>query len=104
MARISSERGRLKLTELMATPENCVLLDTSVVGRHFRDGNALASKLAIYEELYLPQAALAELYAGAFRSALSMISQGITDFATVNVKDFEGLGFRRVWNPLAAGR
>jgi predicted nucleic acid-binding protein len=53
----------------MATPENCVLLDTSVVVRHFRDGNAVALKHASYEELYLPQAALAELYAGAFRSA-----------------------------------
>jgi predicted nucleic acid-binding protein len=34
------------------------------------------------------------------RSALTMTSQGVTEFATVNVKDFEGLGFRRVWNPL----
>jgi len=53
----------------MATLGNSVLLDTSVVVRHFRDGNALAGKLDAYEELYLPQAALAELYAGAFRSA-----------------------------------
>ncbi len=53
----------------MATPGNGVLLDTSVVVRHFRDGNALAGKLDACEELYLPQAALAELYAGAFRSA-----------------------------------
>jgi uncharacterized protein len=35
------------------------------------------------------------------RSALTMTSQGVTEFATVNVKDFEGLGFRKVWNPLA---
>ena len=34
------------------------------------------------------------------RAALTMVAQGVTDFATVNVKDFEGLGFRRVWNPL----
>jgi len=34
------------------------------------------------------------------RAALTMTAQGVTDFATVNVKDFEGLGFRRVWNPL----
>ena len=53
----------------MATPGKSVLLDTSVVIRHFRDGNALASHLAAFEELYLPQTALAELYAGAFRSA-----------------------------------
>lgn len=24
----------------------------------------------------------------------------ISELATVNVKDFEGLGFRKVWNPL----
>ena len=34
------------------------------------------------------------------RSALTMIAQGVTEFATVNVKGYEGLGFRRVWNPL----
>ncbi len=34
------------------------------------------------------------------RSALSMTVQSVTEFATVNVKDFDGLGFRRVWNPL----
>ncbi len=34
------------------------------------------------------------------RSALTLMAQGVTDFATVNVKDFEGVGFRRVWNPL----
>ncbi len=34
------------------------------------------------------------------RSALSMIAQGVTEFATVNGKDFQNLGFRRVWNPL----
>jgi hypothetical protein len=35
-----------------------------------------------------------------WRAALSMLRQGVTEFATVNVKDFEGLGFSRVWNPL----
>jgi uncharacterized protein len=35
-----------------------------------------------------------------WRSALSMLRQGVTDFATVNVKDFESFGFARVWNPL----
>lgn len=34
------------------------------------------------------------------RSALTMIAQGVTEFATVNLKDFEGVGFRKVWNPL----
>jgi predicted nucleic acid-binding protein len=35
------------------------------------------------------------------RSALTMLAQGVTELATVNVKDFEGLGFARVWNPIA---
>ena len=37
------------------------------------------------------------------RSALTMTAQGVTEFATVNVKDFEGLGFRQVWNPIVPG-
>lgn len=34
------------------------------------------------------------------RSALSMIAQGVTEFATSNTKDFKDLGFSKVWNPL----
>ena len=36
-----------------------------------------------------------------WRAGLSLIQQGVTEFATVNVKDFQGFGFARVWNPLA---
>jgi toxin-antitoxin system PIN domain toxin len=36
-----------------------------------------------------------------WRAALLLIQQGVTEFATVNEKDFRGCGFRRVWNPLA---
>lgn len=35
------------------------------------------------------------------RLGLSLRWQGVKEFATVNVKDFQGIGFRRVWNPLA---
>jgi predicted nucleic acid-binding protein len=35
-----------------------------------------------------------------WRTGLSLLRQGVTEFATVNTKDFEGLGFHRVWNPL----
>ena len=37
------------------------------------------------------------------RTALTMLAQGVTEFATINLKDFKNLGFSRVWNPLAAG-
>ncbi len=35
------------------------------------------------------------------RTALSLVAFGVTDFATLNVKDFQNLGFQKVWNPLA---
>ncbi|MDB6072982.1 MAG: putative toxin of toxin-antitoxin system [Verrucomicrobiaceae bacterium] len=35
-----------------------------------------------------------------WRMGLSMLRQGVTEFATVNIKDFQGFGFARVWNPL----
>lgn len=34
------------------------------------------------------------------RLAKSLLAHGVTDFATANTKDFENLGFRKVWNPL----
>ena len=34
------------------------------------------------------------------RLAKTLQSHGVTDFATANSRDFEGLGFHRVWNPL----
>ena len=36
------------------------------------------------------------------RTALTLRAFGVRDFATANVKDFQGLGFRKVWNPLEA--
>jgi len=35
------------------------------------------------------------------RSALCLLRNGVTEFATVNIKDFQGIGFARVWNPLS---
>ncbi len=34
------------------------------------------------------------------RTALTLQAHGVTEFATVNVKDFRDLGFAKVWNPL----
>lgn len=36
------------------------------------------------------------------RLALTLRHHGVTEFATMNAKDFAGFGFARVWNPLAA--
>ena len=34
------------------------------------------------------------------RLAKTLQAHGVKEFATANVRDFEGLGFRKVWNPL----
>jgi hypothetical protein len=34
------------------------------------------------------------------RTAIALRAFGVRDFATANVKDFLGLGFHKVWNPL----
>jgi toxin-antitoxin system PIN domain toxin len=34
------------------------------------------------------------------RLGLSLLRCGVTEFATANTKDFEKIGFNRVWNPL----
>jgi toxin-antitoxin system PIN domain toxin len=34
------------------------------------------------------------------RLALTLRHHGVTEFATSNMKDFQGFGFARVWNPL----
>lgn len=34
------------------------------------------------------------------RLGLTLRHHGVTHFATANVKDFQGLGFEKVWNPL----
>jgi toxin-antitoxin system PIN domain toxin len=34
------------------------------------------------------------------RIALSLIAFGVDEFATLNLKDFQSFGFKRVWNPL----
>lgn len=35
------------------------------------------------------------------RLALTLRHHGVTEFATRNTKDFQGFGFKRVWDPLA---
>ncbi len=35
------------------------------------------------------------------RTALCLRAFGVTEFATANVKDFEGFGFKKVWSPIS---
>ena len=37
------------------------------------------------------------------RLGLTLRHAGVNEFATGNPKDFQGLGFRKIWNPLDAG-
>lgn len=36
------------------------------------------------------------------RLAFTLRHHGVTHFATINVKHFDGFGFEKVWNPIAA--
>jgi toxin-antitoxin system PIN domain toxin len=54
---------------------------------------------ALWQRAAAPEFARRRIYDT--RTALSLIAFGVTDFATLNLKDFQGFGFRRVWNPLA---
>ena len=57
---------------------------------------------ALHDELWtkLRQPQFARRRAYDVRMGLCLVRQGVSELATVNVKDFEGLGLRRVWNPL----
>ena len=58
--------------------------------------------VALHDELW-PRAAettFARRRIYDLRLALILRRQGVTSFATVNVKDFHDLGFDRVWNPM----
>ena len=54
----------------------------------------------LWELLRVPNTARRRAYD--LRAGLALRHFGVTDFATANIKDFQGLGFARVWNPLAA--
>ena len=51
---------------------------------------------------HLREKAFARRRAYDLRTALSLLRNGVTEFATVNVRDFQAIGFRKVWNPLSA--
>lgn len=54
-----------------------------LAGRLWTQAAQLSGRLRIYD----------------LRLALTLRHHGVTEFATRNVKDFEGFGFRRVWDP-----
>jgi len=59
-------------------------------GRAFHD--------ALWAKLRDPKTPRRRIYD--LRLGMSLVAQGVTDFATVNLRDFQGMGFRKVWNPL----
>lgn len=53
---------------------------------------------SLWEKLTQPNLARRRAYD--VRIGLSLLAFGVDEFATANVRDFEGLGFKRAWNPL----
>lgn len=64
-----------------------------------------ADSRRLHDDLWarLREPGLARRRAHDLRLALTLLRFGVTDFATANVSDFQGLGFQRVWNPLGEG-
>jgi toxin-antitoxin system PIN domain toxin len=53
----------------------------------------------LWQQVAVPDFACRRIYDT--RTALSLRAFGVTEFATANVKDFEGFGFAKVWNPIS---
>jgi uncharacterized protein len=65
-------------------PAWCVLdYDKDIAGTVWEKAKMLPARLQIYDT----------------RLALTLRHHGVTEFATRNVKDFQGFGFKRVWDP-----
>ena len=62
-------------------------------------GDSAGVHRTLWEQAARPGLARRRIYDA--RLALCLVAQGVREFATVNVKDFAGLGFRRVFDPLA---
>ena len=54
----------------------------------------------LWQRVAEPQFARRRIYDA--RTALCLTAFGVTDFATLNLKDFQEFPFKRVWNPLAS--
>lgn len=69
---------------------------------HWRLAGFPQESRAIHDELWRitgqPDFAYRRIYDA--RLALVLRHLGVTEFATANVQDFQGFGFRKVWNPL----
>lgn len=53
----------------------------------------------VWEKANTPKMARRRLFD--IRLAFTLQHHGVTHFATANLKDFQNLGFKKVWNPLA---
>jgi hypothetical protein len=58
------------------------------------------TKIQLPDDLYQRAKSFARRRSYDWRMALILHRQGVTELAAVNAREFEGLGFSRVWNPL----
>ncbi len=84
-----------------------LLLDTSVVIRHFRQGGATSLRLETFSELYLPSIALGELLSGAQRSArparnLAQIAEFTAGVTVLHADDQTAAHYGHISSRLAA--
>lgn len=114
-----SSRGDVLLSEFILTEFYLHLRNPAILGRplsapaaaaviqsfrhhpRWRVAGFPAASSAIHDTLW--RAAAGNRFARRriydLRTALCLQAFGVTEFATANVKDFEGVGFSRVWDP-----
>lgn len=83
-------RAARELIDAYRNHPRWVLLGFSANSRSLHD--------RLWKEAAKPDFAYRRLYD--VRTALTLLDNGVTEMATVNTRDYEGLGFAKVWNPL----
>lgn len=113
-----ADNRKVALCELVLAEVYCLLRNPAVVRNPLTAGDAadaiqklrhhrfwriidyvpdVAQK--VWSEVAKPGFAFRKIYD--VRIAFTLLHHGVSEFATHNKKDFEGFGFKRVWDPLA---
>ncbi len=84
--------------DLMTAPEAVEICQGFRSNTHWELVNEGPEMDALWKQASKPNFAIRRIVD--LRLGLSLVKFGVTDFATANTKDFQNMGFVRVWNPL----
>lgn len=95
-------RNPAVLTKPLSPGEAAKVIDAWRSHPHWQIAGFAADSKQVHDDLWkhAGRAGFAARRIFDARLALVLRQFGVTEFATANVKDFEGFGFQKVWNPL----